>query len=157
MKVELVRNRHSVGESNFHYQLTPAYRQKIFADEKVQKLTRAYFLAKANELEVHISSLEFGPDHVHIFVANCRKYAPSELIGILKGFVSRMMRKNHWILFKHLLYGDKFWTEGYFYRSIGAVTADAVKYYIENSQDKHWEVVDYETYKHQEQKKLIDY
>ena|SRR3989338_1057707 len=157
MKVELIKSRHSVGESNFHYQLTPAYRKNAFADDKMQKLVRAYFLAKADELNVLISALEFGPDHVHIFVANCRKYAPSQLVGMLKGFVSRMMRKNHRKLFNHLLWGDKFWTEGYFYRSIGAVTADAVKYYIEKSQAKHWEVVDYDVYQHKEQKKLIDF
>lgn len=30
-----------------------------------------------------------------------------------------MMRKNFWHLFKAKLWGDKFWTAGHFYRSVG--------------------------------------
>ena len=48
-----------------------------------------------------------------------------------------------------LLWGDKFWSEGYFCRSIGSTTTDAVEYYIKYSQDKHWKNVDYEVYQAQ--------
>ena len=67
------------------------------------------------------------------------------------------MRKNHWKLFKEELYGNKFWTEGYFYRSIGAATTESIKYYIEHSQERHWEVVDYEFYQHDKQRTLIQF
>ena len=154
MKIELIKHSHSVGESNFHYQLTPAYRQPIFKEEKVRKLVKAYLLAKGEELKVMIVVVEFGPDHLHFFVSNCKNYSAADLIRRLKGFVSRMMRKNHWKLFKKWLWGDKFWTAGYFYRSIGAITAKSAKYYIEHSQEKHWDVVDYEFYKYDQQKKL---
>ncbi|MEK6848251.1 MAG: hypothetical protein AABX65_01325 [Nanoarchaeota archaeon] len=42
MKMELIKSSHAVGESNFHLQLTPAYRQDIFADEQVSELTLAF-------------------------------------------------------------------------------------------------------------------
>jgi REP element-mobilizing transposase RayT len=137
--------------------LTPAYRQPIFSDEKVRKLTKSYLLAKAEELNVLIVSVDFGPDHMHFFVANCKNYSVANLIKRLKGFVSRMMRKNHWNLFRHWLYGDKFWTAGYFYRSVGATTSDAIKFYIEHSQAKHWEVVDYEFYQYEKQRTLKEF
>lgn len=156
-KIELVRHSHSVGESNFHYQLTSAYRQPIFTDGKIRKLTKAYLLAKAEEMKVIIASVDFGPDHMHFFVANCKNYSVAELIKNLKGFVSRMMRKNHWNLFRHWLWGDKFWTAGYFYRSVGATTSGAIKFYIEHSQTKHWEVVDYEFYQHEKQRTLKEF
>ncbi|MFH1585308.1 MAG: IS200/IS605 family transposase [archaeon] len=156
-KIELIKHSHCVGESNIHYQLTPAYRRRIFADERVRKLTKAYLLTKAEELKVIIVSVDFGPDHMHFFVANCKNYSVADLIRRFKGFISRMMRKNHWGLFKQDLYGDKFWTAGYFYRSVGAVTADAIKFYIEHSQEKHWEVVDYEFYKYDQQRKLSEF
>ena len=35
MKTELIKTSHAVGESNFHIQLTPAFRRPIFADEKL--------------------------------------------------------------------------------------------------------------------------
>ena len=157
IKIELIKHSHNIGESNIHFQLTPAYRQPIFEDEKVRKLTKAYLLAKAEDLRVIIVAVEFGPDHMHFFVANCKNYSVAELAKLFKGFISRMMRKNHWSLFKHYLFGEKFWTEGYFYRSIGAATTDSIKFYIEHSQAKHWEVVDYDFYQYEKQKTLIEF
>jgi len=91
---------HAVGEFNYHLQLTPAYRRDVFIDEKVKKLTKAYLVAKIEELKLNLVAIEFGPDHVHIFVANCKNYAPCKIVQFLKGFSSRMMRKNHWNLFR---------------------------------------------------------
>ena len=138
MKIETKSYSHAVGEFNFHIQLTPAFRQDIFADEKVLKLTKAYISAKMHELKIAIVAMEFGPDHLHIFVANCKNYAPCKLVQYIKGFSSFMLRKNHWNLFKDKLWGNKFWSEGYFCRSIGSTTNEAVEFYINESQQKHW-------------------
>ena len=141
MKFEVRSYSHSVGEFNYHIQVTPAYRKPIFSDERVLKLTEAYLLEKARSLGVSIKAIEFAPDHVHIFVVNCKNYSPAKLIQQLKGHSSRMMRKHHWNLFRKFLWGKKFWAEGYFCRSIGATTTEAVKHYIEHSQKKHWEEI----------------
>ncbi len=110
----------------------------------MRKLTEAYLRAKAEELHVIILSVNFGPDHMHAFVGNCKNFSAATLVQRFKGFISFMMRKNHKNLFEHLLWGKKFWTSGYFYRSVGQATNEAIRYYIEHSQAKHWEVVDYE-------------
>lgn len=101
-------------------------------------MTQAYLVAKIEELKLNFVAIEFGPDHVHLFVADCKNYAPRKIIQFLKGFSSRMMRKNHFELFKMFLWGDKFWSEGYFCRSIGETTSEAVEHYIKESQSKHW-------------------
>jgi putative transposase len=147
MKFKIRSYSHAVGEFNYHIQVTPAYRRKVMEDDRVDRLVKAYVTAKLDELRVQIVTMKGGPEHLHIFVANCKNIAPSELIRQLKGFSSRMMRKNHKKLFEHYLWGDKFWSEGYFCRSIGSTTTEAVEYYIEHSQDKHW--VDYEFYQTQ--------
>jgi len=138
MKIQTTSYSHAVGEFNYHIQLTPAYRRDVFGDEKVRKLTQAYLVAKIEELKLDLVAIEFGPNHVHLFVANCKNYAPCKIIQFLKGFSSRMMRKNHFELFKMFLWGDKFWSEGYFCRSIGETTSEAVEHYIKESQVKHW-------------------
>ena len=157
MKIELVKHSHTVGESNFHFLFTPAYRRAVFAIEKVRKLVEAYLKVIANELNIVIAAEEFGPDHWHVFLSNCKNYSVPELAQRIKGFISRQMRKNHKKLFEHLLWGDKFWTGGYFYRSVGATTTEAVEFYIKHSQAKHWEIVDYEFYKYSNQKQLCEF
>ena len=108
MKLEIRSYSHAVGEFNYHIQITPAYRREAMENEKVVKLVKAYITSKLNELKVELVTMRGGKEHLHIFVANCKNIAPSVLIGQLKGFSSRMMRKNHFSLFKHLLWATNF-------------------------------------------------
>ena len=154
MKQELVRTSSTVGEANLHLQLTPAYRRDIFAREDVKALTIMYAKQKLDELGVLILAVDGGPDHMHIFLSNWKKYSVERLAQGVKGYVSRMMRKHHWDLFRDKLWGKKFWTEGYFYRTVGQVTKDATKYYVEKSQQKHWRALDYGYYKHSKERQM---
>jgi len=146
---KLIKHSHCVGESSFHLQFTPAYRQDIFVSEEIKSLVKHYLLEKAEQLKVFITALGFGPDHLHFFVGNCKNYSAKELARLFKGYISRMMRKHHSELFSDKLWGKKFWTAGYFYRGVGVITAESAEYYIAHSQEKHWKVVDYEIYKQQ--------
>ena len=138
MTVELIRSSHSVGEANYHLQFTAAYRRQVFADPATRVLTRDYLLAGAARHGITVAAIGFGPDHVHLFTVGCKNHSPARAAAILKGFSSRMMRKNHRDLFSHLLWGRKFWTGGYFYRTVGAVNAATVERYVEEGQRKHW-------------------
>jgi len=138
MKVELLSSSHAVGEANYHLQFTPAYRRAIFENEAVRILTRDYILAAAREHKITIAAIGFGPDHCHVFTIRCKNHSSAKVANILKGFSSRMMRKNHWDMFNKQLYGRKFWTSGYFYRTVGAVNAKTVGHYVRESQKKHW-------------------
>lgn len=154
---ELVKSSHSVGESNFHLIFCPAYMRKIFTDWRVKELTRAYILQKAKDMDLVIVSMEFGPDHVHIFVANCRGCSAAQVVQHLKGFSSYMMRKHHSDILRRWFYGKKFWSSGYFYRSIGSTTTHVVRKYIEIAQEKHWHIFDKEDYAKNGQRKLNEF
>jgi putative transposase len=141
MKQELVVSSHAVGESNFHFVFIPAYRRDIFISPLVQELTLAYILEKMQKLKVQLLAYNFGPDHLHLFVSNLRFVGEIEFVRQVKGYSSFMMRKGHLNLFEEKLWGKKFWSEGHFYRSVGAVNAETMKHYIEECQTKHWEKV----------------
>ena len=49
------------------------------------------------------------------------------------------MRQGFKYLFEEKLLGKKFWSGGYFHRTVGVVTKDTVKKYVKESQKKHWE------------------
>ena len=136
--MDIVRNRHSVGESNNHFQITPKYRRPVFRIRIIRKVTEALIRRKAYDLGVKIEAIEFGPDHVHIFISGCRNYSPSKLIGLIKGYSSYHIRRLIPREIMHFLWGDSFWSDGYFYESIGRVTTESVKFYIARQQGKHW-------------------
>lgn len=155
MKIELIRSSHSVGETNLHLQVTPAFRRWIFEDELTRILVRDYFLAQSRRKKFEITAIGFGNDHVHLFVSNWKNYSPAKLAQLLKGFVSRMMREHHYDLFKRYLYGKKFWSGGYFYRTVGSVNATTVKRYVEQSQEYGYK--ESELHEAKTQKKLIEF
>jgi len=136
--MELVHNRHSVGGSNYHMQFTPKYRVQVFRVESIRKLIEALIRRKAYQLGIHIEAIEFGPDHVHIFATDCRKYSVSYIVNQLKGYSSWYIRRALPEYVQAYLWGDSLWSDGYFYESIGRVTANTVKFYIERQQGKHW-------------------
>jgi len=153
------RNKHSVGGSYFHLQFTPKYRRQIFRYRKVRELCRALFKKKACQLGVRLKAIEFGPDHVHLFVTSCRKYSAIDLAFHFKGFSSWYLRTKAWNDIKHMLWGKSFWSDGHFYESIGRVTTDSMKFYIERQQGRHWKGIDYDYYREtkQRQSTLTDF
>ena len=142
--IRLARVRHSFGGSNFHLQFTPKYRRKVFKSAIVQETCRNAMYKKANELNTKLAAIEFGPDHVHIFLVGCKNYSASYLASQLKGYSSYVIRRQCWAQIKNKLWGSQFWSDGYFFESVGRVTADMVKFYIERQQKKHWQGDDYE-------------
>jgi len=140
MEFELIRSSHSVGEANYHMLFTAAYRRPVFANPLAKILTRDYILAAARIHGITIGAIGFGTDHCHVFTVACKNHSAAQVAKLLKGFSSRMMRKNHRELFESMLWGGKFWTGGYFYRTVGAVNSATVNRYVERSQSKHWTV-----------------
>ena len=149
---ELRSSGHTVGETNLHLQFTPAYRRDIFSEPLTKELTVAYIIQRSQEMKIEIAAIECGPDHLHLFVKQWKNWKIPVLAGQLKAHSSRMMRKGHSALFSNKLWGKKFWSAGYFHRTVGAVTAETVKRYIREGQKKHWK-------KHEtkEQKTLLNY
>lgn len=92
-----------------------------------------------HKLKVVVLGYGFGLDHLHLFLSNVRFVSEVELVMQIKGYSLYMMWKNFNYLFKTKLYGEKFWSEGHFYRGVGDVNSETIKHYVEESQDKYWE------------------
>lgn len=140
-ELKLIRYSHSVGESNIHLEFTPKYRRKIFSDKDVKAMCEQEFRAVAKQLGVQLAGLGFGVDHVHLFITGWKNYSIAELVQRLKGASSRHIRQTYPVRLRIKgLYGDQLWSDGYFHRTVGAVTATAMKKYVNESQSKHWKI-----------------
>ena len=123
---------------------TPKYRRDVFKDEEVKKMCLESFAHTCYGLGIRIEACEYGPEHVHLFVSGCKNYSVPFMVQRLKGASSHRIRHELWDHVKDKLWGDSFWSDGYFYRSVGSTTAEAVRFYVQNSQRKHWMHHDYE-------------
>ena len=140
--MQRISSSHSFGESALHLQFTPKKRKRVFLDRLVREECRKCFLRVARELGVVLHAAEFGPDHVHIFFSKWKNYSIPQLAQRFKGASSRWLRQRLGHTITKYLKTKQFWSCGYFYETVGSVTAKAREFYIRRCQDKHWENVE---------------
>ena len=126
---EIKRFPHNIGQNWYHVVLVTKMRGKIFQWKETKDIADQAFEWICDRHDIDLFAKEIMPDHVHLFVSCPPKFSIRRLFQILKGGSSYYIRKNYLSLkkFKHL------WNRGTMYRTIGNVSADTVKHYIENS------------------------
>jgi putative transposase len=138
-EINLTSYNHTVGESNLHLQFTPKYRKQIFEDKDVRAECEKQFEEIAARLKVQLAGIGFGPDHAHAFLTDWKNYSIAQLAQRFKGASARVIRQKLPVrLIVKGLYGDSMWSDGYMHRTVGAVTAETMKKYVTESQQKHW-------------------
>jgi len=71
-------------------------------------------------------------DHVHLLIQLNPRNSIAEVVQILKGGSSRVIRKEFPEL-EEFLWGDSFWSDGYFAETVGQVDEEVVRKYIQGT------------------------
>lgn len=127
----LVHNNTSVVNINYHIIWCPKYRRKVLVNGIDTRL-KEILPDIAKELNCTIKTMEVMPDHVHIFL-NATPTIPVHLIvKTLKGESSHILREEFPILKSRL---PNLWTRSYYCETIGCISEDTVKKYIEEQKN----------------------
>ena len=121
----------------YHIVWTTKYRYKVLTGriaERVRELIRQ----SCNSLDVTIIKGSVGREHIHLLVSSPPSLSVSKLVQQLKGKTSRVLLSEYKEL-KKRYWGQHLWASGYFVRSVGTVTKDIIKEYIESQQDEYEE------------------
>jgi len=118
----------SIYNLGYHLIWCPKYRRKVLVD---QVGTRLIELLKeiASSIDCSIETMEIMPDHVHIFVKSSPIHSPHYIVAQLKGRSSHTLRQEFPHLKKRL---PTLWTRSYFAESVGCISEEVVKKYIDN-------------------------
>lgn len=116
----------------YHIIWCPKYRRKVLVDGIDIRL-KDILIEKAIAIGCEITIQEIMPDHVHIFVKANPTLAPHYIVQQLKGYSSRILRKEFPKLKSRL---PTLWTRSYYCESIGHISEETVKKYIENQKNK---------------------
>ena len=135
--VELKHNKHSVGQSAYHFVFRPKYNVCVFRHPWVKQVCEEAFKETAEKHNIEIYEMKVMPDHVHMFVGLPTQISISKAFQLIKGASSRriLQKCTKWRAFfsydgtikPHL------WSKGKFYRSVGNVKADVIEHYISSS------------------------
>lgn len=120
-----------VYKNQFHIIFCPKYRRKVLVNGVDERLKEILF-GIAREKDVEIKALEIMPDHVHIFIDFDPRITLHKIIKDFKGISSRILREEFPFLKSRL---PSLWTRSYFVCSIGHISEETIKKYIENQKN----------------------
>jgi putative transposase len=130
------RTRHAVYDLKYHFVWTPKYRKQILKGDVAEFIERT-LRRIAEEYEWEIDEMAVQLDQVHLFMQVGPRYAPAQVVQIMKSISAREVFAAFPQLQKQLWAGQ-FWGAGYFVRSVGdAVTAEIIRNYIRYQDQDH--------------------
>jgi putative transposase len=116
----------------YHLIFCPKYRRKVLTppiDERLKTILAEQIERWGQEL----IELEVMPDHVHLLVGCDPQFGIHRLVKLLKGHSSHALRSEFPVLKKRL---PSLWTNSYFCATVGGVTLDTLKRYVENQKGR---------------------
>ena len=87
------RTKHAVYDLKYHLVWIPKYRKHILTGD-VAGYLKEVFTHIAEEYGFAIDTMEVVEDHVHIFLEAPPRYAPAEVVQIMKSISDRELCKN---------------------------------------------------------------
>ena len=125
---------HGVYDIQYHIVWITKYRRKILRGEISQRLREIIRqTCKKNNIDIIRGNIRL--DHVHVLISCPPNIAPSKIAQYLKGRSSKLLQEEFAELRSHY-WGQHLWGIGYFCRTVGTVTEEMIKAYIENQDDK---------------------
>ena len=131
------RSDHVQYDIEYHIVWTTKYRYKILSG-KIAERCREIIRQSCRAMEINVIRGSIGKDHVHLMLSCPPNISVSKIIQQLKGKTSRIMMSEYKDLRKRY-WGQHMWAVGYFCRSVGDVSKEMIKKYIENQEDEYEE------------------
>jgi len=126
---EFRKGSHTVYDIQYHIVWTTKYRYKVLKGKIAERL-RELIRQGCSARNITIIRGSVSNDHVHMLISCPPTLAPSKIMQYLKGRSSKMLQEEFQEL-KKRYWGQHLWATGYFCRTVGTVTDEMVKEYIE--------------------------
>ena len=131
---ELKSLSHSKGQNWYHVILVPRTRYPVFKYELTRKLCQEGIEWTCKRNNITLFTHEVMPDHVHLFIECPARKPILKVCAMIKGGSSYYIRDKMPSLRRY----PSLWSRGIFYRSVGNVSAQAIRNYIDNSPGNQW-------------------
>ena len=126
---------HSVGWNTYHFEWCTKYRYKVFKREYIKNLCLVAISESAKRHRIKIMEMEVDLDHIHVIASLPMTMTPSKALNLMKGFSAFLLFRlvpNLGLRYpkRHL------WSKGKFMASIGHITLENAKKYLEDHHAK---------------------
>ena len=125
-------NRTIVYSCQYHVIWTTKYRRKVL-DDNIQNRLKHLILEKQDDYEYEIIEMEIMYDHIHLLIDINPQIGINKTIGFIKGYTSKILRNEFKSLRTRI---PTLWTRSKFISTVGSVSLEVVKKYIEEQKNK---------------------
>ena len=133
--MKIYKNNHCIHEIAYHIIFCTKYRYKII--EGAIEIELKKILAEiCEEYNWKLEKLETMPDHVHLFIRTDHMIAPVEIVKTLKSISAVHLFSTFSKLKENKFWGSGLWSRSTYYGSVGSVSEETIKKYIENQKSK---------------------
>ena len=122
---------HLVYSCQYHVIFCPKYRKRMLVGD-IEKRLKEILNEVANEFDFKIIEMEIMPDHVHMIVDCNPRFGIMECVKKIKSVSARILRAEFPRLKTSM---PNLWTRSAFISTVGSVSLEVVKNYIENQKD----------------------
>lgn len=130
MPEEYNKGSHTIYDIKYHIIWVTKYRYKVLGGS-ISKRLRELIRQGCDARNITMIQGNIGKDHVHMMISCLPSIAPSKIVQYLKGRSSRLLQ-DEFIELKKKYWGQHLWSRGYFCATIGSVTEETIRLYIEN-------------------------
>ena len=117
----------------YHIIFVCKYRRQVLKNVVLDESVKQVLFDIANESGFNIEVMETDKDHVHILVNSIPRLSPLQIVRKLKKESTYRIWKLHSDILRRIYWKEyTLWTDGYFVSTIGNVSQETVKHYIEN-------------------------
>lgn len=127
------KSSHSIHQLQVHLVWITKYRYQVLQGD-VQLRCRDLIKQTCNSLDIQILKGVVSKDHVHMHISYPPKLSVSEIVKRLKGRSGKLLLQEYPEL-KRRYWGGHFWGIGYGAWSIGNITEEMLKKYLDHHKD----------------------
>lgn len=127
-QIDYQRDYNLVHKCIYHIIFTPKYRRSVLING-IDNRFKQLVLEKQEEYGYKVIEQEVMPDHVHLLLLINPKHSPQKVVSRIKGYTAHVLREEFPYLKSKL---PNLWTRSSFIATVGTVSLDIVKRYIED-------------------------
>ncbi len=123
---------HTQYDIQYHIVWITKYRRKVLKGKIAERL-KVLLMQGCSARGITIIKGNIQEDHVHLLISVGPSLSVAQIMQYLKGRSSKKMQEEFSTLRKQF-WGQHMWATGYFCRTVGTVTTEIIKEYIENQE-----------------------
>ena len=132
MSKYISKNRHKY-ILQYHIIFVCKYRKKLFINKKISDNIKSLSREICSKYYINIKYMETDSDHIHYMIEIPPTISVSKVVKLIKSYTTYHIWQLNYDYLKKFFWKEKtFWTDGYFVSTIGNVSENTLKNYIEN-------------------------